>query len=464
MKRFLALLTVLMLLGTACAEFAAPVDAPVSEVEVSLDSPAMGAATVTVNPSDLRSKADILEAAGDKEGAEILRRQADIYEEMEKAAAAQSLPKPGQNVSLTLGVKESVTLPSEGIVYKAADAKVLTVKGGKLMGKKAGTTTVTATVAGMEPVSFKVKVAKAPSKVTLSAKSLTLCLGEKRALKATLPKGSASAIAFTGSDSAVAFVDATGNVIALKAGTATITAKTFNKKKATCKVTVLNGFLPTSLTVEPTLNVTVKGKATLAPAVNAGAATVYSYTVKNKKIATVSAKGVVTGVKAGTTTVTVKTHNGLTATVNVTVAKKAGTDNKAITELTDLVGMNLETAVKKLGGKTKDLVGDGKTGTEYSSYKKNGVTISGPTASQYKNDKYYKKVNWIVLEKANKYTVLGIKPGESQESVFKKLLAAGFSQPSISYGRFSCRKEGTRIYVAGYLNNGKLAWIQYSVS
>ena len=113
-------------------------------------------------------------------------------------------------------------------------------------------------------------------------------------------------------------MDASGVVRALKKGTAKITAKTFNGKKAVCTVTVGEGASYLAFDVEA-LSVGVKEKVTLKPQVNEGAKVKYTWSTGNKKVATVSKKGVVTGVKAGTTDITVKTQNGLTATVKVTV-------------------------------------------------------------------------------------------------------------------------------------------------
>ena len=187
-----------------------------------------------------------------------------------------------------------------------------------------------------------------------------------------------------------------------------------------------------------------------------GAATVYSFASKNRKIAAVSAKGVVTGKKKGSTTITVKTHNGLTATVKVTVAKKE------LTELTDLIGTDIYAAVKKLGGKKKDVGTDGKDGYENFAYKKNGIRLAAPRIDyQKKKRKGYRKVNWIVLEKKNKYTILGMKPGITLEKAKQTLEAAGFGDMYVLWGSFGASKG--KASVNGYIENGAFKWIGYSV-
>ena len=86
---------------------------------------------------------------------------------------------------------------------------------------------------------------KAPKKVTVKPRTLELEAGQTYILSATLPKKTASyKLTWTSSNKKVATVDANGLVTAVKPGTAKITVKTFNKKKAVCKVTVKEPFNP----------------------------------------------------------------------------------------------------------------------------------------------------------------------------------------------------------------------------
>ncbi len=86
---------------------------------------------------------------------------------------------------------------------------------------------------GQEPV---------PS-VKLDRETLTLKEGERTKLTATVtPAG--DKVSFASSDTDVATVDADGNVTAVKAGTAVITAETSSGAKATCTVTVITGDTP----------------------------------------------------------------------------------------------------------------------------------------------------------------------------------------------------------------------------
>ena len=84
----------------------------------------------------------------------------------------------------------------------------------------------------------------AVSSVGLNSTSITLKNIRNYKLTATVSPSNASnkTIIWTSSNSNVARVDANGNVTAVNAGTATITAKSNNGKIATCKVTVNNPY------------------------------------------------------------------------------------------------------------------------------------------------------------------------------------------------------------------------------
>lgn len=119
-------------------------------------------------------------------------------------------------------------------------------------------------------------------------------------------------IIWTSSNEKVAVVSAKGVVTAKAKGTAVITA-TCGDYTATCTVTVKTPTLKlakTSASIKVGKKTTIKATATPTGTVK--------YTSSNKKIATVSSKGVVTGKKKGTAKITV-TCNGVSKTFKVTV-------------------------------------------------------------------------------------------------------------------------------------------------
>ena len=75
--------------------------------------------------------------------------------------------------------------------------------------------------------------------ITLNYSKYALTVGQSKTLAAsTSPESAAKNVTWYSSNSKVATVNKNGKVTAVKAGTATITAKTANGLKATCKVTV----------------------------------------------------------------------------------------------------------------------------------------------------------------------------------------------------------------------------------
>lgn len=156
--------------------------------------------------------------------------------------------------ALTLGIGETYDLNSSlpkgcsayNIKYSSSNSGVASVKaaGGLVTAKSAGTTYVTAKAYNGVSVTCKVTVKNAPTTVSLNKTSLSLPLGSEFDLNASLPSNTASySIKYTSSNPSVASVKASGGIVTAKAkGTATITATTFNGKKATCKVTVTDGY------------------------------------------------------------------------------------------------------------------------------------------------------------------------------------------------------------------------------
>lgn len=129
---------------------------------------------------------------------------------------------------------------------------------------------------------------------------------------------------YASSKASCATVTSFGVVTARKAGKATITVTTANKKKAKIVIQVVDPSAPTKVALNKTGAVKLKkGKtlqlaATLSPDTATSALT---WTSSNKKIAKVSKSGKVTALKTGTATITVKTRNGKAAKVKIKVVK-----------------------------------------------------------------------------------------------------------------------------------------------
>ncbi len=194
--------------------------------------------------------------------------------------------------------------------------------------------------------------------ISLNYTSVTLDVGGSGILEAYVYPDNATnkKVTWSSSNRNVATVS-NGKVTAKKAGTATITAKTSNGKKATCKVTVKGNSSgggsepepedpddpeepeqPTkpgggTTTAEPRYIVVNRNSITLSVgATDRVVATVspdnadqtITWSSNNTSIAKVNSSGVITGVAPGVTSITATAKNGVKAQVKVTVTDPSG--------------------------------------------------------------------------------------------------------------------------------------------
>lgn len=149
---------------------------------------------------------------------------------------------------LTMGVKEKVTLKatvlpagaSQKVTWSSSNKKVAVVnQKGKITAKRRGKTVITAATANGKKITCKVTVKKAPKKLNLKTTAKTLKVGKSFKIKARLGKQFGSyKLTFKSNKPKVASVSANGKVKAKKKGTAVITVRTYNKKKATIRIKV----------------------------------------------------------------------------------------------------------------------------------------------------------------------------------------------------------------------------------
>ena len=221
----------------------------------------------------------------------------------------------GESRKLSATVKPSGATNKE-VSWTSNNESVATVdSNGNVKGLKEGSATITVTTKdGSKTATCKVTVSKpvstiAVTGVSLNKTSLSLTVGESQSLSATVSPSNASdkSVSWKSSDTSVATVDGSGNVKAVKAGTATITVTTKDgSKTATCKVTVTAAAPTVSIVLDQT-SITIATGSTYK--LNA---TVYG-DVSNKNViwSTNSpsyvkvdqATGVVTAVKAGSATI-----------------------------------------------------------------------------------------------------------------------------------------------------------------
>ncbi len=268
-----------------------------------------GTAKITVRTYEGKTAACSVTVYGDATSVRLNRSSVKLEKGKSTSLSATVLPAYAKDKTVT---------------WTSSNTKVATVSNGKVTAKSAGTATITAKTKNGKKATCKVTVVINPTGVKLNKTSVSLVKGKNVTLKATVNPSNASnkKVTWTSSNKKVATVS-NGKVTAKNYGTAVITAKTSNGKKATCKVTVKNPKTvnPTSVKLSKTSVTLGKGKTTTLKAkVNPGNATnkKVTWTTSNKKVATVS-NGKITAKGVGTATITVKTANGKKATCKVTV-------------------------------------------------------------------------------------------------------------------------------------------------
>ena len=185
-------------------------------------------------------------------------------------------------------------------------------------------------------VQTEVEIPKvAVSGITLNNSTLSLTTGQNFTLQAMLSPSNATnkEVTWESSDAGVAAVSKDGVVTAKKAGKATIVVKAADEsgKYASCVVTVTEVKKEvTGVTLnKSSLNLGVGGSEVLSATVLPADATNKQVTwlSSTPSVATVSQSGVVTGVKEGTTQISVITADGSkTAICSVTVSGQAQTE------------------------------------------------------------------------------------------------------------------------------------------
>ena len=231
-----------------------------------------------------------------------------------------------RNAQLQLNAVFAPAGASAALTWKTSKAKYATVDGnGLVTAVKNGTTIISVTTDNGRQASVKVKVISPPKakKVNLNVGgTVTLNVDDTLQLYGSVePIEADQAITWKTSRKKVAGVTASGLVTALAAGKATITAKA-RGKSAKVKVVVVDPFAPTGVALSATGTVTMKvGEtlvlgATLAPDT---ARTVLTWKTSAKRVAAVDGNGVVTALRRGRATITVRTANGKRAKVRIKV-------------------------------------------------------------------------------------------------------------------------------------------------
>ena len=334
---------------------AANIEAPVDE-SPEIDLIAVFASGSEIDSSDETASTENTDPSGD-----------DIQDDSE----AQPEPSPIATVTIpskiTLGVGQKYTLSpvvtpddAEGILTFSSGSKKNAAVGkssGTITAKKTGKATITVKADTGAKDTCKVTVKKAPSKITLKTARTTLGAGEFSKVTYSLTKGTAAGVTFTSSDPSVLFVDEDGNIAALSPGTATITAKTHNKKKAAKKFTVNPA--PESISLNACELTLPQGQTfQLTPTLTEGSTTTISWLSGDSGVVTVDKNGLVTCAAPGTATITATTHNGHQAACTFTVKPGPTEITFDISKRTMGKGETYALAVSVANSETEDYISD----------------------------------------------------------------------------------------------------------
>lgn len=285
----------------------------------------LGTATITVTTADggLKKTCTV----------NVVKKVTSV--ELDKSAATLYL---GKTLTLKATVSPSGATNS-AVTFTSSDKKIATVNSkGVVTPVAPGTVTITVkTSDGNFSDNCKITVKRAVTGITLNKNTAELKSDTTLTLKATIKPSNATdkTLTWSSSNKKVATVNSKGVVTPVGKGTATITVKSENGLKDTCKVTVYQVVTGVTLTETATVyageKITLKAKITPA---DANEQTI-KWSSSNTSVAKVTSKGVVTGVKAGTAVITVQTAEGdYTANCTVTVKQHVTSIALSDTELT----------------------------------------------------------------------------------------------------------------------------------
>lgn len=251
----------------------------------------------------------------------------------EEIKAPQSITLSKTAVSLILYKTAQLTATvnpietaDQSVSWISTNPKIATVnQNGEIKAVKVGTTIITV-VSNDNPLikeSIKVTVTKiVPTSLKLSKASLHIIKNQTVNVKATIaPLNAANkTVRWKSSNTKAAKVDSNGNIKGIANGSATITATAQDNSKVYKRVTVKVStktvkINKSSLTV--TTGKTGQLTATVSPADSTNKGVVWS--TSNKKIATVSSKGKVTGKSKGTATITATVKGAKAVKIKVSV-------------------------------------------------------------------------------------------------------------------------------------------------
>ncbi len=163
--------------------------------------------------------------------------------------------------------------------------------------------------------STSTKISINDTTLVLAHSSVAIGKGEKHTLK----NKTGNTLTYTSEDNTIATVSSSGKIKGIDTGTTTILISN-GSTSTSLKVTVKKA--PSKLNTTPSKKKSIKRRRSfqIKTKIPSGSlCNTYTYHTSKKKIATVSSTGKVKALKKGKATIKVKTYNGKTATIKLTV-------------------------------------------------------------------------------------------------------------------------------------------------
>jgi len=385
----------------------------------------------------------------------------------------------GANETITATI-DPTTATNQNVTWKSSNTAVATVdSNGKVVGVSAGTAIITVTTMdGSKTASCTVTVSN-PINVTsvkLNKTSTNIIVGANETLSAIItatlaPTNNISIkVTWKSSNTAVATVDSSGNIVGIKAGTAVITVTTVDgSKKATCAVKVSDLVNVTGISLnKSSAELNVGANYTLIPTIAKTATTKgVAWKSSDTTIATVDANGKVVGASVGTATITVTSLDGsktATCTLTVSIPVTKVSLNKSSSAV--IVGANdsLTATIIPTNATLKDVTwksSNTAVATVDSSGKIVGVKVGTSVITATANDGSQKKASCTVTVSTPKILVTGVTLNESSFSIkvsANETLIATIAPTNATNTKVTWKSSNTA--VATVDSNGKVKGIK----
>lgn len=235
------------------------------------------------------------------------------------------------SVGLRATINPGTTTMSKIVEWKSEDVEIATVNStGSIFARQPGTTVIYATTSNGLQAKCLVTVTSDIKSISLNQTAMTLEVGAKQTLRATINPSNTTqdkAVSWTSSNEKVAIVNQNGELETRAPGTATITVKTTNGKKAECKITVTKPVTSIPITSvvldKQTASLEIGEELTLQATINPSDTTEDStlhWSSSNEQVASVI-NGKVVALQEGTSDIKVETRNGKSATCHVVVKR-----------------------------------------------------------------------------------------------------------------------------------------------